>query len=56
MLTRFRNGRLLPWLLMLSMLGNVIDCVRVDHRSAVTVQAAQRRRRRHRTGGKYGHG
>lgn len=53
MLTKFRAGRLLPWLLILSMLGNVIDCVRVDHRSVLTTQSAQRRRRRHRTAGMY---
>ena len=47
MFNRFRHGRLLPWLLMLSMLGNVIDCVRVDHRGAQTTQTTQRRRRRY---------
>lgn len=43
-----RFGRLLPFLLALVMLGNVIDCVRVEPRGPITMHVAQRRPNRKR--------
>ena len=41
-----RFGRFLPVLLALVLLGNLIDCVRVEQRTPVSMQVAQRRPRR----------
>lgn len=45
-LARLRCARLLPLLLAITMLGNVIDCVRIDPRGSPVVQQVRRQRRR----------
>jgi hypothetical protein len=43
---RFRFGRFLPVLLAFAMLGNLLDCVRVEQRGPASMQMARRRRTR----------
>jgi hypothetical protein len=51
---RFRFGRFLPILLAFAMLGNLLDCVRVEQRGTVSMQMARRRPRRTRDGRRRG--